>query len=321
MDEIGVQLAFGGRKNIGGEVTLNHGEDGFGFGVTEAAVVLEDLGAVRGEHDAEVEEATVWESVCNEAGDGGLDDFFVDLGEEFGGGELAGGDSAHAACVRTLVGIANAFVVAGGHEDLIGVITDGDEDGDFRSGEALLDEKITSAKEAFFKDICDEGFGFGLFGADSDTFAGGEAVELEDDGKGGEGGFGFGSGGSDAESGSGNGVALEKFFGEDFGGFELGGFFAGAPAGDAGDGAEVGKAVALDEPGFLTGNAEVDGVGLHPGDEGREVGGGDAGGECFDGVAARAGEEFVIAGGSFQRGENGVFATAFACDEDFHGVG
>ena len=320
-DEVGVQLAFGGGEDIGGEVALDHGEDGFGFGVAEAAVVLEDLGAVGGEHDAEVEEAAVGEAVLDEAGDGGLDDFLFDLGEEFGGGELAGGDGTHAAGVGALVGIADAFVVAGGHEDLVGVVTDGDEDGDLGAGEALLDEEVARAEEAFFEDVGDEGFGFGLFGADGDAFAGGEAVEFEDDGEGGEGSLGFGGGGGDAESGGGDGVALEELFGEDFGGFELGGFFAGAPAGDAGGGAEVGEAVALDEPGFFTGDAEVDGVGLHPGDEGGEVGGGDAGGEGFDGVATGAGEEFVVAGGRFQCGEDGVFATAFACDEDFHGVG
>jgi hypothetical protein len=29
----------------------------------------------------------------------------------------------------------------------------------------------------------------------------------------------------------------------------------------------------------------------------------------------------VMAGGGFESGEDGGFATAFACDEDFHGVG
>jgi hypothetical protein len=28
----------------------------------------------------------------------------------------------------------------------------------------------------------------------------------------------------------------------------------------------------------------------------------------------------VMAGGGFESGEDGVFATAFACDEDFHGA-
>jgi hypothetical protein len=74
----------------------------------------------------------------------------------------------------------------------------------------------------------------------------------------------------------------------------------------------------LDEPGFFTRDTEVDSVGLHPGDEGGEVLGGDAGGEGLDGVTARAGEEFVRAGGGFQRGENGVLAAAFASNQNFH---
>lgn len=318
VDEVGVQLAFGGGEDVRSEVALDHGQNGFGFRVAKAAVVFKDLRAIRGEHDAEVKEASIGQAVVDQSGDGGLDDVSFNLSKEGGRGELAGSDGAHAAGVGALVGVANAFVIAGGHEDLIGVVTNGDEDGDLRAGEALLNEEVARTEEAFFEDVGDEFLGFGLLGADGDAFTGGETVEFENDGEGGEGDSGFGGGGGDAEVGGGDGVALKELFGEDFGRLELGGSFAGAPAGDAGFGAEVGETAILDEPGFFTGDAEVDGVGLHPGDQGGEIWDGDAGGEGFDGVAAGAGEQFVGAGGSFQRGENGVLAAAFASNQYFH---
>jgi hypothetical protein len=87
------------------------------------------------------------------------------------------------------------------------------------------------------------------------------------------------------------------------------------------DCAEIGEALAGDEETFVTGDAEVDAFCDHPGDERGDVGGRGAGGEGFDGIAAGPCEERVVPGGVVERGDEGVFASAFAGDEDFHGVG
>jgi hypothetical protein len=62
-----------------GEISGEEGHDGFAFGVAEAAVVFDDLGAGGGEHESEVEEAAVGEVVFFQALDGGADDVGFDL--------------------------------------------------------------------------------------------------------------------------------------------------------------------------------------------------------------------------------------------------
>ena len=82
-DEFRGEFALGALETEGGQVALQQGHDGFAFGVAEAAVVFDDLGALRGEHEAEVEEATVGQTIGLESAHGGRDDGLFDGLEEF----------------------------------------------------------------------------------------------------------------------------------------------------------------------------------------------------------------------------------------------
>src|SRR5258708_9327072 len=93
------------------QVCSHEHQQGLGFGIAKASVVLQDHGAALGEHDVRVEYAGEGYVACLESLECGGNDtpeYFL-----FGGffNERQGGEYSHAACIEALVSIERAFVV------------------------------------------------------------------------------------------------------------------------------------------------------------------------------------------------------------------
>ena len=144
--QVGAEFAFRAGEAEAGEVAFHQRHDRLALGISEAAVVFDDLRAGGREHQAEVEESAVGQAFLAESGDGGPDDLVFDARERFRRNELSAGDGAHAAGVRAAVAIQRALVVAGGRENQVVVIDDRGENRDFRAGQALLDEHPPGAE-------------------------------------------------------------------------------------------------------------------------------------------------------------------------------
>ena len=155
-------------------------EDGFGLGVAEAGVELEDHGAARGHHDAAEEDALEGGALGLHAVDGLLRDVAEEPLAHGRGDDAVGGVGAHAAGVGAGVAFADAFVVLrGGDLDGVCAVAEGEE-GELFAGEELFEDDfgLCGAEED-----AAEHLGGGLFGlevglADDDAFAGGEAGRL-----------------------------------------------------------------------------------------------------------------------------------------------
>ena len=87
-----------------------------GFGIAEAAIEFEDLGAGGREHQAEVEEALVGLALLRDAAKRRANDGLQDALFEIGGDHAVAGVGAHAAGVRSAIGVENALVIAAGSE-------------------------------------------------------------------------------------------------------------------------------------------------------------------------------------------------------------
>ena len=318
MDEFRLQRAFRGFKDIRREITANHRQHGLGLGIAKTAVVFDHLRSVRRQHEAEIEEAAVFQTVGDQTAHGRLHDLGLDAAHRVRVGELHGGHCAHAAGVWAFIAIADAFVVTRGHEDLILIIAHAGEDGDLRAGEAFFDQKIARAEAALLHHLIDELLRLRFRRANGHALAGGQSVELQHDGHLGQRGLGLGGGRADGEIRGRDAVTLQKLLRKALRGFELRGFLHRAPAWDACFGAKVRQTAIFDQPGLLTRDAEVDGVRLHPRDEFRQAGNVHPRRQRGDGIAARVGEEFVGAGRFAEGGEQRVLTSAFASDEDFH---
>lgn len=148
-----------------------------------------------------------------------------DLAEYFRRDQFAAGDGAHATGIGSFVGVEDAFIIAGGAEDVVFSIGQTGEDADFWTGQAFFDDEASWAESVVDEDVFEEVIDHGWGGTDGDAFAGGETIEFEDDGPLGgdvrDGGSGFVEGGGGSVARSGDAVADEEFFGKLFTGFEL----------------------------------------------------------------------------------------------------
>ncbi len=294
------EAACGGGEEGGDEIGLEAMHEGLGFGIAEADIEFEDLGAVIGHHEAGVEEA-------GEVGalDGGEDDAVEDVAGLGGGEDLGVAIGAHAAGVGTEVAVVDGFVVlSGGEREGVAAVTEGDE-ADFAAAEELFDDE--AALEG------GEGcFGFGAVVGDDDAFSGGEAVGFEDDGEAEAVEFaaGLGWGVDGYELRGGDSALYKEVLCEHFAAFELGGLGGGADDGEAAGAEAVDDA--FDEGDFGTDDGEVGGQGFG-------FGQGEAGGEAGDTGIAGGGVQ-PNAGGLGEFPDEGVFTPTAADDENFHVV-
>ena len=207
-------------------------EDGFGFGVAEAGVELEDHRAAGGHHDAAEEDAFEGFTLGAHAVDYLLCDVVEEPGAHGRGGDAVGGVSAHAAGVRAGITFADALVIlCRGDLDGVGAVAECEE-GELFAGEELFEDDglFCSAKERAAEHFGGCGGGLEMGFADDDAFAGGEAGGFDDDGDGEAWEFfaNLVERGADAVLGSGEAVTLHELFGKGFAGFELGSGLRGA---------------------------------------------------------------------------------------------
>ena len=180
MNEVFLEIAFRPSEAKRRKVALHQRHHGLAFRITEAAVVLDHLRAIRRQHEAEVEEATVRKKICSQAIDGRLDDFLLDLFQKLLINEASARHRAHAAGVRAFVAVSSALVIAGRREDHEAVIDDGREDRNLRTDQAFLDQHPSLAEALFSEDFMEETLGRFVVRAHRHAFSGCESVELQD---------------------------------------------------------------------------------------------------------------------------------------------
>ena len=135
------ERAIGGGHKEGREVALQPGQDHLAFGITEAGVVLKDLGlAVSGDHQAGVEHARERPTLFRKTGDGRDDDRAHDLLVELELEIESGRDRAHAAGVRTLVPVLEALVILDAREGHRSRSVAQDQERNLFAGDELLDD-------------------------------------------------------------------------------------------------------------------------------------------------------------------------------------
>ena len=103
--EIAIENAVAGGKKRGDEIGFQARQQHLRFRIAEAGIVLDELRALRREHQARIENAGIGRAARPHAGERRLDDLAHDAGLQFGrqhGGRRIG---AHAAGIRALVAI------------------------------------------------------------------------------------------------------------------------------------------------------------------------------------------------------------------------
>jgi hypothetical protein len=303
-------------------VGLEAEEDGFGLGVAEARVELEDHGAARRHHDAAEENAFEGFALRAHAVDYLLRDVVEKPAAHGRGGDAVGGVGPHAAGVEASVAFADALVVLrGGDFDGMGAVAEGEE-GELFAGEELFEDDglFCGAEEGAAEHLGSGGFGLKVSFADDDPFARGETGGFDDDGDG-EAGELFADlveCGADAVLGGGEVVALHELFGEGFAGFELGCSLGGsedavAAFGELVDEAEGERDLGADDgEGGLLDDDDVD--------ELVEVGrvAGDAAGDGRDAAVAGSAEDLCDLRRFEQSPYDGVLAATTADYQNLH---
>ena len=143
-------LRFGERAVAAGlhdrqQVALEQRQDDLCLGVAEAAVVFDDLRAVRRQHQAKIQAAAERAPLGVHRAHGGQKD-----GAHACTGDVirvirVWGDGAHAAGVEPLVMVMRPLVVHRGHHGHDGLAVRKVEHGDLRSGEKFLNYHLTAA--------------------------------------------------------------------------------------------------------------------------------------------------------------------------------
>ena len=230
------QRAVGGRLHDGQQVAFQQGQHHLGLRVAEAAVVLDDLGAVGGEHQAEVKAALKGAVFAVHGGDGGQENLFH---APFGDGRGVvgvGGDGTHAAGVQAGVAVSRPLVIHGGHHGLDHLAVGEGQHGDLRAGEKFLDDHVVAgfAENMIFHHVPDGGLGLLPGLGDDDALAQRQTVGLDDGGDGGSVQIGEGGGRvvEDLIPGGGDAVLFHEILGKDLAALNDGGPGAGAKAGD-----------------------------------------------------------------------------------------
>lgn len=86
-------------------------KDGLGLGVTESDIVLKNLGAILGKHDASEENTDKGEAILSHTSNGGLEDVLADLLEKLRSSNRSRGVSTHATSVQTSISFSNSLVI------------------------------------------------------------------------------------------------------------------------------------------------------------------------------------------------------------------
>ncbi len=220
-----IEFLIDGGEHDFDEVALEADHECLAFGIAEAGVEFEDLGAAGGEHKAGVEDSAEVDFVAFERVHEWDDDFALDLVDDGIGEERRGGVGTHAAGVGAGVIFADAFVVLCAFHEVGVDAVDEREERDFRTLEAFFDDDgAARVAEYFFLHHVSHGIkGFDGVGADDDAFAFGEAGGFDDERFGA--GFDESDGGLEAGEGAafagGDACVAHHFFGEGFVGFEL----------------------------------------------------------------------------------------------------
>lgn len=134
----------GGRGAIeqsGKQIGVHAVEQGLGFGVSEASVVLEDFGTRGGHHQTGIEKPGVGSAAGVHAGDGGLDDGVHDLGGLPGREDASVAVCAHAAGVGTGVAVEDGLVVLCGFERDGLTVSDIDNKADLFTRKEFFDQE------------------------------------------------------------------------------------------------------------------------------------------------------------------------------------
>lgn len=199
-------------------------EDGFGFGVAEASVELEDHGAARGHHDAAEEDALERLALGAHAVDGLLRDVAEKPLAHGGSGDAVGRISAHAAGVGTGVAFADTLMVlGGGYFNRASPVAEGEE-GELFTGEELFEDNFGfgGAEKRATKHLGGGFFCLKVCVADDYAFAGGETGGFDDDwdGEAGEFFVDLVEGGADGVGGGGDALTLHELFSEGLAGLE-----------------------------------------------------------------------------------------------------
>ena len=166
------QVAVGGSAEQGAERGGQQGEHRLHVGVAEAAVELDDLGAGRGQREADVEAADERRAALLHLGQGrsddvghhGVDDALRQPGQR--------GVGPHAARVGAAAAVEDALEVLGRQQrPPDGAVAD-DEEGELRAVEELLDDHPLAPRRV--------GEGLVAVVGDDDALAGGQGVVLDD---------------------------------------------------------------------------------------------------------------------------------------------
>ena len=212
-----------------------------------------------------------------------------------------------------------ALVVAGRGENQVLIVDDGCKNRDFRADEALLDKHAPGTEAALGEYLVKELQRGGFIRTDRHAFSGGESVEFQhgrvDSGD--RGGGLFDRVGGHAACG-GDAVSDEEFLGELLARLELRGLLRRPPAWDAVPRTEVCKPLAFHQVALLTGDAEIDGIGIHPCDERLQTIGIHRLGDFENRIAAGETKQLGISRRFRQSPHQRVFAPAFANDQYSH---
>ena len=300
------------------------GQDGLGFGIAEARVILENFRTARRHHEAAIENTDKGSAFFGDAADSGLGDVAHDPVSHLRLKHGVSGVDAHAAGVGAGIVFADAFVVLRGCEGRdVGAVTEADKADLFAFEELLNDNLLRGLAEERAVEEAVRGFESDIVRiAKNDAFAGGEAIGFDNDGRMEEGDrfFEFAGVGADGVFGGGNLVALHELLGEGLAGFETRGGLGGSEDAEAAGlegvddaegegqlGADDGEAgrLGLDESNHVVDVFEVDG---------------NATGELGDAAVARRANNFSDAWAARDGPGKRVFAAPGTQDEDFHGL-
>ena len=308
----------------GQQVGFQQGQHHLGLGVAKAAVVLDDLGTLGGQHQAKVQTALEGAALGPHGRQSGQEDgVHADLGH-VGSVVGVGSDGAHAAGVEAGVVVSGPLVVHGGHHGPDGGAVGKGQHADLRTGQKLLDhDLVAGVAEGFvLHDGLDGVLRLNQILGDQHALAQRQAVGLDDDGEGG--GFQIlqrlGGVVEDLVAGGGDAVLLHQVLGEHLAGLDAGGLGIRAEAGDA----RLVKPVhAAQGQGIVRSHhSEIDIMGLGEVHDGGNVLGTDlrdAHRVLGDAAVAGQGVDGLHAGIFFQFLDNGVLAATAADDQKIHG--
>ena len=179
-----VKRAVCGGLHDGQQIALQQGQHDLRLGVTKAAVVLDDLGAVGRQHQAEVETTLEGAALGLHGGHSGQENLLHAAVGHLGRVVGVRGHSAHAAGVQTLVMIQCALVVHAGNHRLDGLAVAEGQHTDLGAGQKLLNDHMVAGRTELFvqHDLLDAVSSLLLALADQHALAERQTVCLDDHG-------------------------------------------------------------------------------------------------------------------------------------------